>query len=217
MSNEQFWHGISLLASMAVYGTMTAAELPLEAEKFELKSGWEIIGGRFDGYFPSTPNLWSADRIRAKADVPVAEARKKIDISAKGKYNLWARYEAPYGFDVGFKVTVSQAGKTVGTARFGGRDDLKYFPFGRKWRKQEPWEWHNTDYAYQKLEVELSQGPAEIVLTLDKKQELSADRIVDLFFLTSDLSLEPGDEWGGATGSGWTAVSRLNLPFPISE
>jgi hypothetical protein len=176
---------------------MAAAELPLEAEKLEVKSGWEIIGGRFDGYFPSTPNFWSADRIRAKVDVPVAEAQKKIEIPDSGKYNLWARYESPYGFDVGFKIKVSQEDKTVTEARFGGKDDLKYFPFGRKWVKQEAWEWHNTDYVYQKLEVDLKQGSAEIVLTLDRNLELSADRIVDLFFLTSDLSLEPGDEWSG--------------------
>lgn len=195
MRNCVLRNSFLLLTGVTMYGS--AAELPIEAEKFELKSGWEIIGGRFDGYFPSTPNLWSADRIRARADVPAAEARQKLTIPVSGKYHLWARYESPYGFDVGFKVEIRQADRTVRTTRFGGRDDLKYFPFGRKWMKQGSWEWHNTDYVYQKLDADLTQGPMEIVLTLDKSQGASAERIVDLFFLTSDLSLEPGDEWGG--------------------
>ena len=180
----------------------------IEAEDMRVKSGWEVARGR-EGYFPAHPNLWSGDRLRADRDDTEAIAEQKIEVPAAGRYALWVRYESSYGFDCRFSVEIRQRRKTVFSARFGDRDDRKYF--NGIWRVQEGWRYHNTDYVYQNAVAEFDRGPAVVVLRTGAGGTFGAARIVDLICLTSDLAMEPGRE-----AMGWRERnSRIFFQPPI--
>jgi hypothetical protein len=165
----------------------------IEAESLNVRSGWEVIGGR-QGFAVGQPMLWSAKRLRAGADDASAVASADISVPAAGVYNLWVRYDSPYGFDTLFSVEVRQ-GKRVQQGDFGGKEQSKYFPFGRGWRVQGPWHWHGSDFVYQKMTVDLLPGKATLRLRKDRNGYPAAPRVVDLLYLTDDLQLEPGDDW----------------------
>ena len=164
----------------------------IEAEGMHLRGDWRVIKGQ-EGYFPSAPNGWSADRIRGGLDAAVAVATQVVEIPADGRYAVWVRYESPYGFDVHFDITITQGAgllsrrKTVYEERFGDRSDLKYF--NGTWRVQRPWRYHNTDYVYQRGFAELEKGPAVITLSKNTEGKYTAARIVDLVYLERSVSL----------------------------
>ncbi|MCM8816278.1 MAG: beta-galactosidase trimerization domain-containing protein [Candidatus Omnitrophica bacterium] len=171
-----------------------AAELCIEAEDFQIISGWKVIKG-FEGYFPARPATWSKDRMRDDEKSTDALATKKVFIPEDGKYNLWVRYESAYGFNSLFSIEIIQNKKTVFLGEFGKKDSFKYFPMDRKWLVQSPWAYHNTDYVYQQATVDLKKGEATIMLKKSKDIYPSCRRVIDLIYLTTDLSLEPGDDY----------------------
>jgi hypothetical protein len=192
--------------------TTTGTAFYVEAEGLDVKRGWEVIRGT-EGYFPATPNLWSADRLRARAGKHGASASTTVAIPQDGVYDLWVRYESAYGFDVSMMVSLTQAGRMAASATLGKREQSKYFPFGRGWQVQGPWNWHNTDYVYQKVRAFLRRGPATITLQSVPGDTPEADRIVDGLVLTGDTTAEPGDDWGGATASGKPSfLARFKRP-----
>ncbi|HOL50317.1 MAG TPA: hypothetical protein PK165_08440, partial [bacterium] len=170
-----------------------AAEVCIEAEDFQIVSGWKVIKS-FEGYFPARPATWSGNRIRDDEQVALAIAKKKVRIDEDGKYNLWVRYESAYGFNSLFNIEIVQNKKIVFAGEFGNRDSFKYFPMERKWQIQGPWAYHNTDYVYEKASVDLKKGEATIMLKKGKDVYPSCRRIIDFVFLTTDLSVEPGDD-----------------------
>ncbi len=165
----------------------------VEAEAMTLQGDWQVIKGQ-EGYFPSAPNNWSADRLRGGATADSAEAHADVEIPSDGQYAVWVRFESPYAFDVHFDVSISQpsASRPVFEQRFGDRAHLKCF--NGVWRVQGPWSYHNTDYVYQKGMATLKKGPARITLAKSTSGPYTAARIVDLIFLTDDPALEPGRE-----------------------
>ena len=183
----------------------------MEAEAFRGGHGWDVIRGT-EGYFPALPNLWSADRLRAPAGARDAWATNDVTIPEDGTYAIWARYECPYGFDVTFRVEVEQAGAVMATGDFGSRDRMKYFPNGRGWQLQGPWEYHNTDQAYERFEVRLRKGPAHVTLRTFPGRPPEADRVLDLLFLTNDTAAEPGNEWSGKLDSNPAFLQRITRP-----
>lgn len=185
---------MTALACIAEEEVLEPAEVMIEAEDLEIESGWEVIRDR-EGYFPSRPGIWSGNRLRADESDTPARASKTFNVPRAGTYHLWTRYESPAGFDVLFNVAVLQKGASRLHQELGGRDQSKYFPFGRRWRVQGLWGWHNTDNAYQVTAVELEAGPAEIVLSKGRNGRPSAARVIDLFYLTDDLELQPGDDY----------------------
>jgi hypothetical protein len=73
------------------------------------------------------------------------------------------------------------------------------------------WFWHNTDPVFTIGDtLELAEGPAEIVLYKDKNQYPGARRVIDLVFLTNDLSLRPGGALFGCRGT-----AKINETAPI--
>lgn len=171
-----------------------AAEICIEAEDFHLISGWKVIRG-FEGYFPARPATWSGDRIKDDEKSSQAIATKKIIVEEAGRYNLWVRYESAYNFNSLFSIEITQNKKTVFNCEFGHKDGFKYFPMDRKWQIQRAWAYHNTDYVYQKMSVDLKKGEAIIILKKGSDIYPSCSRVIDLMYLTTDLNLEPGDDY----------------------
>lgn len=71
-----------------------------------------------------------------------------------------------------------------------------------QWLADNRWNYHNTDYVYQKVLVNLTSGPVSMTLRKGTNGRYDAARLVDLLCLTSDLKMEPGDEimgWKEAT------------------
>jgi hypothetical protein len=177
-----------------------AAETPpapwvkiVEAEAMTLQGDWKVVKGQ-EGYFPAAPNNWSANRIRGGESANPAVATQDVEVPADGKYAVWVRYESPCGFDVHFSLTIQQGdpAAAVYAESFGDRADAKCF--NGSWRVQGPWNYHNTDYVYQKGVANLKRGQARLTLTKSSAGKYTAARIVDLIALTDDLNLEPGRE-----------------------
>ncbi|MBC7288724.1 MAG: hypothetical protein H5T86_11945, partial [Armatimonadetes bacterium] len=168
-----------------------ATEILIEAEDMTVKRGWKVeAGAQFNGQ----PNLWSAARLTADETDAPAEAFTDIAVPRPGMYRLWVHYESCYGFGSVFSVEVEQRGRRQ-RAVFGRKTAEKYFPFGRGWAVQGPWDWHNTDYVYEYADFDLQRGPARVWLTKGENEQPPALRVVDFLLLTTDLSGEPGDDW----------------------
>ncbi len=184
-------------------------ELPIEAEHFKAVRGWKVAPG---GYFAGQPNLWSLNVLVADETDSPAIATKDIEIPASGRYNLWVRYESCYGFGSVFKIQINQNGKIVASGIFGKKEDKKYFPFNRGYIGQEAWFWHNTDFVYQGMSVELQAGKAQIIVSKDKNEKPAAKRVIDLVYLTDDLSIEPGNDWDWRGKKEPPIISRFKVP-----
>ncbi|MCM8759815.1 MAG: beta-galactosidase trimerization domain-containing protein [Candidatus Omnitrophica bacterium] len=189
-----------------------AFELPIEAEHFKLEKGWKIVPG---GYFSGQPNLWSLNLIMADESDSAARATKNIEIPAKGKYNLWVRYESCYGFGSVFSIEVIQNDRIIAKEVFGRKEDKKYFPFNKGYTQQFAWYWHNTDFVYQKMTVDLDAGKAKIVISKEKNQKPAAKRVIDLVYLTDELSIEPGNDWNWRGKIEPPIISRFKTPIYV--
>lgn len=180
---------------MGVFMAAANAEtvgIPVEAEDMQNVKGWRVDDLT---YFPSQPNIWSRTKLVADPSDTPATATKAIKIPKAGKYNVWVRYESCYGFGSVFSVKVTQGARTVEAGPFGRKDAIKCFPFGRAWTAQGPWYWHNTDYVYEVATVQLAAGPATLVLTKGLNQRPAARRVVDLIYLTDDLTVWSINDW----------------------
>jgi len=188
----------------------------MEAEDFQIVSGWKVIKG-FEGYFPARPATWSGNRIRDNEEKALAIATKNVNIDEDGKYNLWVRYESAYGFHSLFNIEILQNKKLVFKGKFGNKDSFKYFPMDRKWQIQGPWAYHNTDYVYEKATLGLKKGTATVILKKEKDIYPSCRRIIDFVFLTTDLSVEPGDDYTSwpAGKEGPPIMSKFKQPVYV--
>jgi hypothetical protein len=93
----------ALLMLLYLVHTCLAAEICIEAEDFNVISGWKIIKD-FEVYFSSLPATWSGNRIKTETHIPQALATKKIVVPENGQYNPSVRYESEAGFNSLFTI-----------------------------------------------------------------------------------------------------------------
>ena len=202
----------TMLCALALGLAVDAAahEVCLEAEDLETDAGWRVISG-YEGYMPSEPDRWSGNRLRADASDEPATGRTEFEVPAAGTYHLWVRFESAYGFDSLFTIEIQQDGKTRVAAELGGKEQCKYFLFRRGWQVQGPWHHHNADWVYQKTAVALDAGPAMLLLKKGRNGRPAGLRVLDFFYLTDDLALEPGDDfrWRHTKGGAPAILSRF--------
>ena len=99
------------------------------------KGGWEPKGwAHSDNYYSATTaNTFHSRRahLRSGADAPAGlTAAASVVIKRADNYQVLARYEAPYRFDVPFELTVHQGGKLLLRKTYGWRSSLKVWGFG---------------------------------------------------------------------------------------
>jgi hypothetical protein len=102
----------------------------LEAENMTEDGGWEARQWAHGGnYFASTVNnVFMSRRMFLHAAANATSdtiAKASITVASAGEYMVMARYEALYRFETGFKLTVTQQGKTLLSAIYGRRSNLK--------------------------------------------------------------------------------------------
>lgn len=117
--------------------------------------------------------------------VPAAETsarcQRRIYVPRAGKYHLWVRYVDHRQQTEPFRVHLEQQGKVVLGGELGLKDVL---PPGDEY--QLYW---GFSFAWDHVAGELAEGPAQIVLTIDKPGQ--AWRQVDALLLTDDLKWVP--------------------------
>ncbi len=110
-----------------------------------------------------------------------ARCQRRIQVPRAGKYHLWVRYVDHRRRSEPFRVHVEQNGKVVMGGELGLKDVL---PPGDEY--QLYW---GFSFAWDRVAGELAEGPAQVVLTIDKPGE--GWRQVDTVLLTDDLSWTP--------------------------
>ena len=110
---------------------------------------------------------------------------------AAGRYLALVRYEAAYRFETQFRLVIEQQGKAALDRRYGARDNVKIWAFGKKLQKEVGWEWgasENVVWEGHDAWVELQPGPATLTLIAERQPEPAARRNVDLVMLTTDAA-----------------------------
>ncbi|MBA3683907.1 MAG: hypothetical protein H0W72_01500, partial [Planctomycetes bacterium] len=137
--------------------------------------------------------VW-ASRLRAAmtdaSDQP-AEAMANIEVPVDGTYKVWAKYEAPPGFNYAFALRLRPVGAQtdVFAKVYGLKGAEKHYSF-----KDQPtcdelyWSWGIDHDAAEGYEVALKRGRYELVLAKGLNPAPAAARSVDAILITSELA-----------------------------
>lgn len=246
------WCGV-LLVGAAVFGVAEAVRAQggaggqtvlIEAETFEGKGAGADSGPRriVWGENDYKANFANANLSRqagcqlgkVSPGTGAMETRRVVDVPADGVYRLLVRYEAPFGFDYGFEVTVKQGGKTF-TRTFGKPESRKLWPFGEGMKSEVVWDWsanENIVWEGDDFEMKLEKGTATVTMCAVTAAEgrAQANRNIDCLILTSDLEglklrleketnmplaswlTQAGDLWMRVTNKNATTALKVTIP-----
>lgn len=175
-----------------------APAVAVEAEDFAIDRGWRVVKFGEGNYSVDIIGFvhTSGERfLSTDAADKNAEAHKDITVPQPGKYRLWVRYEYMPFTDTRFHVSVVQNGKVVAEKVVGAKNNPRWAFGEHDARPQYDPPWGNEGLVEELIEVpDLTAGPAKLVLkAVDQPQTpgRSADRNIDLLYLTSDLT----DAW----------------------
>jgi len=175
-----------------------APAVAVEAEDFVIESGWKAIRNGQGNYMVDIVgfNHCSGERLLSlPAEARVGKAYLDVTIPVAGTYRLWVRYEYPPFSETRFRIVVEQGGKTLLDRVAGARDNPRY-AFGEQTaRPQYDPPWGPEGLVEEGFTVSgLQAGPARLLLLgveQPQKPGISANRNVDLVYLTSDTA----DAW----------------------
>lgn len=177
-----------------------APAVAVEAEDFKMEQGWHPIKMGEGNYAVDIIGFshTSGERfLHVDARDTTASAYQDITVPQVGPYRLWVRYEYMPFTESRFKVTIEQNGQLVAEKLMGSKESLRTCPWsdGLHLVKQYDPPWGNEGLTEEPLDITaLTAGPARIRLqTVDQPQiqGVSADRNIDLLYMTSDVK----DEW----------------------
>lgn len=191
----------ALLALLVVCAVARAQQPPfrlapavaVEAEDFQIESGWKVIPNGHGNYMVDMIgfNHISGERLLGiDAKDTTASAFKDITVPVAGDYRLWVRYEYPPHCETRFRVLVQQGGKTLIDKLMGAKDNPRY-AFGETTaRPQYDPAWGSEGLVEEVVTVPgLAAGPARIDLKAAEQPKVpgvTAGRHIDLVYLTSD-------------------------------
>lgn len=168
--------------------------LALEAEDFkpEGSAGWRTIQNGQGNYMVDIIGYShiSGERVLSgAANSKGARATATVQIPASGTYRVWSRFEQPTGMNNQFRVEIRQNGRIVASGLMGERDAPKWFPGGKEPVGQADFSWGSEGLVEQSFDATgLQSGPAQITLVAVDQPAPSANRNVDLLYLTQDLA-----------------------------
>jgi hypothetical protein len=175
-----------------------APAIALEAEDFQVETGWKVIRNGHGNYMVDIVgfNHISGERLLGidnKDDR--ASAFANVVVPETGAYRLWVRYEYPAFCETRFRVVVEQDGHTLIDRVLGAKKNPRYGLGEPVARAQHDPAWGSEGLFEEVVSVpELKAGPARLYLKgVAQPQEpgVSANRNIDLVYLTRDT----GDEW----------------------
>ena len=179
---------ILVLSTPASAQDKLPVRLFVEAEDFDVKSGWRVMPYR-DNYYAGTFAITFLSRMAClgapEQPTKKAVAEKVVNIPYADTYELLARYEQPFQFSVEFTVEVEQSGKVIASFPCGRLTDPKIWGLnGHKRVPMERYAWSGTDniVLQQPGNVKLAAGPATLRLIAaeqkdgDKERENAARR-----------------------------------------
>ena len=175
-----------------------APAVAVEAEDFQIESGWKVIINGHGNYLVDVIgfNHISGERLLSldgKDDN--GSAFLDVTIPEAGKYRLWARYEYPAFCETRFRVVVEQDGKSVLDHVMGTKESLRYAFGDPKAKAQHDPSWGPEGLMDEVVNVpELKAGKARLYLKGSSQPQVpgvAANRNVDLLYLTRDLD----DAW----------------------
>ena len=175
-----------------------APALALEAEDFQIESGWKVVANGHGNYMVDIIgfNHISGERLLCiDGKNETASAFLDVTIPETGKYRLWVRYEYPAFCETRFRVQIEQDGKTVLDQAMGSKTSLRYgFGNPRPLAQHDP-SWGSEGLLDEAVDVpELKAGKARIYLkgcAQPQTPGVAAGRHIDLLYLTRDLD----DAW----------------------
>jgi hypothetical protein len=175
-----------------------APALALEAEDFQIESGWKVVQNGHGNYMVDAVgfNHISGERLLCTdGKDETASAFLDVNLPEAGKYRLWVRYEYPAFCETRFRVQVEQDGKAVIDHLMGAKDNPRY-AFGEpEPRAQHDPSWGSEGLAEEVVTTpELKAGKARLYLKAiaqPQVQGVTAGRHIDLVYMTRDLD----DAW----------------------
>ena len=171
-----------------------------EAEDFTVERGWKSIamgGGNYCVDIIGFCHTSGERFLHCDAKDTTASAYIDIRVPVAGPYRLWARYEYMPFTECRFKLIVEQNGKVVAEKIMSTRDSLRTCPWsdGTELAAQYDPPWGNEGLTEEPLDIPaLAAGVARIRLQAVEQPSitgLTANRNIDVFYLTSDVT----DEW----------------------
>jgi hypothetical protein len=193
-----------------VVAALSAAEIPaqtafklapavaIEAEDFQIESGWKVIENGQGNYMVDMVgfNHISGERLLGlDSKDENASAFMDVTIPETGAYRLWVRYEYPAFCETRFRVVVQQDGR-VALKYVMGEKNSPRFGLGEPLAKAQ----HDPPWGPEGLFVEvvtvpeLKAGKARIYLkgvAQTRSPGVAANRNIDLVYLTRDTD----DAW----------------------
>ena len=165
-----------------------------EGEEFEIeRPGWRAQKWGENYYAATFANSFLSRKafLGAPEQGPETSARLTIRVDQAGRYLALVRYEAAYRFETQFRLVIEQRGRTLLDRRYGARDNLKIWAFGKRLQKEVAWDWgavENVVWEGHEALVDLEPGEATLRLFAGSQPQPAARRNVDLVLLTRDLA-----------------------------